>query len=85
MGELGDFGGKATKWDLFRRQMPVARRWAYFDHAAVAPLPAPSQQALLHWAQQACEHGDVHWPEWARRVELLRQAAANLLGATQRK
>ena len=82
MGELGDFGGGATQWDLFRRQMPVARRWAYFDHAAVAPLPAPSQQALLRWAQQACEHGDVHWPEWARRVEDLRRGAANLLGAT---
>lgn len=83
MGESCELGGGSVQWEGFRRQMPVARRWAYFDHAAVAPLPAPSQQALLRWAQQACEHGDVHWPEWARRVEDLRQSAAQLLGAAQ--
>lgn len=82
MVEKGDLRAGATKWEGFRLQMPVARRWAYFDHAAVAPLPAPSQVAVLRWAQQACEHGDVHWPEWAGRVEKLRLGAANLLGAT---
>src|SRR5690606_26355061 len=25
-------------WSNFRSQMPAARTWAYFDHAAVAPL-----------------------------------------------
>jgi len=69
-------------WERFREQMPVARRWAYFDHAAVAPLPEPSRTALQTWLEQATEHGDVHWPEWARRVEQLRTAAADLLGAT---
>ncbi len=82
MGELTESGGGSSPWEEFRRQMPVAERWAYFDHAAVAPLPARAQQALLRWVQQACEHGDVHWPEWARRVEDLRNRAAKLLGAT---
>ena len=82
MAENGDLGTQLTKWEGFRLQMPVARRWAYFDHAAVAPLPAPSQAAVLRWAQQACEHGDVHWPDWAHQVESLRLGAANLLGAT---
>ena len=27
-------------WDALRRsEFPVTGRWAYFDHAAVAPLP----------------------------------------------
>jgi hypothetical protein len=27
-------------WDTLRQaEFPVAARWAYFDHAAVAPLP----------------------------------------------
>ncbi len=82
MDETSELGVGTSKWEGFRLQMPVARRWAYFDHAAVAPLPAPSQEAVLRWAQQACEHGDVHWPQWAKRVEDLRSAAANLLGAT---
>lgn len=82
MDETGELSVGTSKWEGFRLQMPVAQRWAYFDHAAVAPLPTPSQEAVLRWAQQACEHGDVHWPQWAQRVEDLRRAAANLLGAT---
>ncbi len=62
--------------------MPVARRWAYFDHAAVSPLPARSHKALLRWAEQACEHGDIYWPTWAERAEDLRRSAAQMLGAT---
>ena len=82
MDDLAGSGSRSVDWKGFRLRMPVTGRWAYLDHAAVAPLPAPSQKALLHWAEQACEHGDVHWPEWARRVSELRQRAAALLGAT---
>ena len=56
-------------WAEFRRQMPVTRRWAYFDHAAVAPLPAPARDALLGYAQQVADEGDTVWPVWDRRVE----------------
>ncbi len=68
-------------WDEFRGLMPVARRWAYFDHAAVSPIPQPSHDAVLRWAGQALHDGDVHWPEWARTVETLRGRAARLMGA----
>jgi selenocysteine lyase/cysteine desulfurase len=68
-------------WAEFRRQMPVARRWAYFDHVAVAPLPAAAQAALDRWSRQATEEGDTVWPEWARGVEDTRRAAAELLRA----
>ena len=37
----------AEKWVEFRRQMPVTGRWAYFDHAAVAPLPG---RPAMHWS-----------------------------------
>ncbi len=61
--------------------MPIAERWAYFDHAAVAPLPAPARAALLKWADQAAEQGDTVWPEWTQRVEHTRRLAAQLIGA----
>ena len=33
----------AVDWDAIRTaEFPVAERWAYFDHAAVAPLPRRS-------------------------------------------
>jgi selenocysteine lyase/cysteine desulfurase len=61
--------------------MPVARKWAYFDHAAVSPLPEPARQALAAWADEATAAGDVAWPTWARRVEQLRQLAAQMVHA----
>lgn len=65
----------------FRAQMPVAARWAYFDHAAVAPLPGPTRDALIAWAQEAASEGDMVWPRWSRRVEEARSLAAKLIGA----
>ena len=37
---------KSVDWTAFRTEMPVARQWAYFDHAAVAPSAArPRRQS----------------------------------------
>ena len=68
-------------WAEFRRQMPVTSRWAYFDHAAVAPLPAPTRDAVIRYAQQAADDGDTVWPAWNRRVEEVRNLAARLIAA----
>ncbi len=68
-------------WDRLRQQMPVAQKWAYMDHAAVAPLPAPARGAVLQWCSEAAEVGDQAWPRWAERVEEIRQLAASLIGA----
>ncbi len=68
-------------WAEFRRQMPIAERWAYFDHAAVGPLPGPSRDAILNWVRQAAEQGDTVWPEWQARVEQCRRLGAQLIGA----
>jgi selenocysteine lyase/cysteine desulfurase len=61
--------------------MPVANKFAYFDHAAVAPLTAPAREAIVAWSAQAAEEGDTAWPQWAQRLERVRQNAANLIGA----
>ncbi|MCR9295348.1 MAG: aminotransferase class V-fold PLP-dependent enzyme, partial [bacterium] len=62
-----------------RSHMPVAERYAYFDHAAVAPLPAGSAAAMAAYAEQSSASGDVHWLEWAAKLENLRSLAAELL------
>ena len=41
----------------------MTRRWAFFDHAAVAPLTGRAQQALAEWAADMAENGDVHEPQ----------------------
>ncbi|MBA4106509.1 MAG: hypothetical protein C0485_12190 [Pirellula sp.] len=65
-----------------RDAMPVARRWAYFDHAAVAPVSGPAAAAMQAWVEQSVAEGDTMWPEWGRQLKAMRQSAANLIGAT---
>src|SRR5687768_15854919 len=70
-----------SPWDHFRRQMPVAAKWAYFDHAAVAPLSGPARAAIDEWSADLAENGDAHWKRWSERVEAVRQLAARLISA----
>lgn len=79
--EKVDSGFTQPDWEAFRRQMPVTRNWAYMDHAAVAPLPAPARDAVHAWLDDATNHGDAHWLDWHRQCEDLREQAAEMLGA----
>lgn len=75
----------SSRWQEFREHIPAARRWAYFDHAAVAPLSGPAAAAMQAWVQQAAEEADPAWPEWERRVEDLRTRVAKLIGADRQE
>lgn len=66
-------------WSWWRDLMPVTRQWAYFDHAAVAPLSAPAADTLNHYTDVAATSGDVKWPEWSAKVESLRSLTAELI------
>jgi selenocysteine lyase/cysteine desulfurase len=70
-----------SDWDVFREEMPVARQWAYFDHAAVAPLSGPAQRAIAHWNEDAAANGDAHYQGWMRQLNDARQRAAQLIHA----
>ncbi len=66
-------------WSWWRDQMPVTRQWAYFDHAAVAPLSAPAADTLNDYTDVAATSGDVKWLEWSAKVESLRSLTAELI------
>ena len=68
-------------WLTWRKHMPVATKWAYFDHAAVGPLTRPAADAIRNYAQQAETDGDMHWPQWAAHLEGLRKSVARLIHA----
>lgn len=69
-------------WDALRRaEFPVSGRWAYFDHAAVAPLPRRSGDVMRAWVEEQEHNGCVHWPDWERKLEANRGAVARLIGA----
>ncbi len=67
----------------FRREMPVCQRYAYFDHAAVSPLPARSAHAMHRYVDQASNEGDACWPEWSAAIERTRQSAARMIGGDE--
>ncbi|MBW3543615.1 MAG: aminotransferase class V-fold PLP-dependent enzyme, partial [Planctomycetes bacterium] len=69
------------RWLSFRRDMPAAERLAYFDHAAVAPLPRSTAAAVIEWANSASADGVTDWPRWRQEVEAARRLGAELLSA----
>jgi cysteine desulfurase/selenocysteine lyase len=70
-------------WDAIRRaEFPVAERWAYFDHAAVAPLPRRSATRLREWTDDQERNGVVHWLSWEHNLSTLRDQSARLIGAS---
>ncbi|MCC7475216.1 MAG: aminotransferase class V-fold PLP-dependent enzyme [Pirellulales bacterium] len=64
-----------------RAAMPAARKFAYFDHAAMSPLPRPAAEAIEAWLREAVEIGNPVWGEWVKKVEAARADAARLIGA----
>lgn len=74
-------GGKEPDWTEFRRQMPVAPQWAYLDHAAVAPLSGPAQDALVTWTADAARNGATSYSAWMQKLEQLRGLAARMIAA----
>src|SRR5438445_13786705 len=68
-------------WNTLRNEFPITRRWAFFDHAAVAPLTGRAQRAMGEWAADLADNGLVHEQRWQERIEQVRGLAGRLLGA----
>jgi cysteine desulfurase / selenocysteine lyase len=64
---------------------PVTRRWAFLDHAAVAPLTEPARLALVEWAQDIAANGIVNVDHWVQRVEQVRDSCARLLAVNAKE
>ena len=64
-----------------RKEFPVTEHRLFMDHARVAPLPRPVQAAISAFAEDACEQGTAHYPEWIKEVERVRARFAKLINA----
>jgi cysteine desulfurase / selenocysteine lyase len=67
--------------EKLRAAMPVARQLAYFDHAAMSPLPQPTADEFQRWLKEAVEIGAPKWGEWVKGIERMRATAAAMIGA----
>jgi selenocysteine lyase/cysteine desulfurase len=64
-----------------RAEMPAAKKYAYFDHAAMSPLPQSTANAFQNWLKEAVEIGNPVWGNWVKGIEATRAAAAKMIGA----
>lgn len=65
---------------LARSDFPVTERWAYLNHAGVAPLPTPTVEAMHDYARGAAAEGSLSGEARTERAGEVRAAAAQLMG-----
>ena len=68
-------------WPAVRARFPVARRWAFLDHAAVGPVPDTAADALIEYSHRIAENGIADIWHWVDRVAAVRRLAARLVNA----
>jgi cysteine desulfurase/selenocysteine lyase len=63
------------------QEFPILSHWDFFNHAAVAPLPAGAADAMRTYCRHAEEQAYVNAP-WYKQLESLRRSAASLINAS---
>ncbi|MDE3165714.1 MAG: aminotransferase class V-fold PLP-dependent enzyme, partial [Acidobacteriota bacterium] len=69
-------------WERYADQFPVRDNLIYLNHAAVAPLPRRTADAIRHLADDSLFWGSYHYSEWLDTYEGVRQSAARLIHAS---
>jgi cysteine desulfurase / selenocysteine lyase len=75
----------APLWEQYAGEFPVRDNLTYLNHAAVAPLPRRTADAIKHLADDSLHWGSLHYGEWLDVYEGVRVATARLINATPRE
>lgn len=67
--------------EKLRSEFPVTKKWAYLNHAAVAPLSRPAATAMRRTLRDAEENGMAFIDQWQTLYERTRRVSAQLIGA----
>ncbi|MGJ0514688.1 MAG: aminotransferase class V-fold PLP-dependent enzyme [Methylomicrobium sp.] len=62
-------------------EFPLADELIYFNHAAVAPWPERTRQAVAQFAEQNTRYGAAFYPLWLQKESELRTQFRDLLNA----
>lgn len=62
-----------------QKQFPISKRFAYFNHAAISPLPRGTADAMGEQIRDLMQHGVHGYEKWAGEYDRLRRAAAAML------
>lgn len=71
--------------EALRAQFPIKQHCAFFNHAAVAPIPACTADAVTRLAAEQRDSVHSIYGEWVRRLAEARANLATLLGTNSRK
>jgi selenocysteine lyase/cysteine desulfurase len=66
---------------LLSHEFPVVRQSIYLNHAAVAPWPRRTAEAVRRFASECAEQGAMNYPQWLRNESWLREQLARLINA----
>ena len=73
--------GPQPLWARYRAEFPVTDNLIYLNHAAVAPLPRRTADAMRAMAEDGCLYGSLHYDRWMATCEAVRSSTARLIGA----
>jgi len=66
---------------LLASEFSLASPWIYLNHAAVAPWPRRTRDAVTRFADENQTYGAVHYDDWLATEQRTRQQAARLIAA----
>lgn len=67
---------------MLRDLFPVTSNLIYLNTAAVGPLSVLAADAIIRQTIDQRDVGALHWRDWYREYDRLRESAARLIGAT---
>lgn len=71
--------------DRYRNEFPIKQHCAFFNHAAVCPLPARAAAAVARTVAEQRDIGSTDSQVWMTRLERARRDTATLIGAEPRE
>lgn len=74
--------GMQAQAALLKTEFPGSSLGLYFNHAAMAPWPRRTAEAVQAFAAENAAHGPAAYREWIAREKRLRESLARLIGAS---
>lgn len=62
-------------------EFPLSDELIYLNHAAVAPWPKRTRDAVVRFAEQNCQYGSHFYSDWLRKETELREQLKTLINA----
>ena len=66
---------------IYQAEFALDGKLIYLNHAAVAPWPVRTQEAVQKFAHDNSHYGSQHYPHWLKKEQLLRSKLAQLINA----